>query len=65
MVASTRLKIGKNTITLKYTRKMSPGELKKMKSFVTKGGAKLVKTSQFKVLSSEDLGSVRTFRVVL
>jgi len=65
MAASTQLKVGKNVIALKYTRKMSPGELKKMKSFVTKGGAKIVKTSVFKVLSSEDLGSVRTFRVVL
>jgi hypothetical protein len=44
---------------------MSPGELKKMKSFVTKGGAKIVKTSKFKVLSSGDQGSVRTFHVVL
>lgn len=65
MTASTRLKVGKNLIALKYTRKMSPGELKKMKSLVTKGGAKLVKTPKFKILSSEDQGSVRTFRVIL
>jgi len=64
-MSSTRLKIGKNTVALKYNRKMSPGEIKKMKSFVTNGGAKLVKTPKFKVLSSEDQGSVRTYRVVL
>jgi hypothetical protein len=64
-MSSTRLKIGKNTVALKYNRKMSLGEIKKMKSFVTNGGAKLVKTPKFKVLSSEDQGSVRTYRVVL
>ena len=62
---STRLKIGKNTVALKYNRKMSSGEVQKMKSFVTNGGAKLMKTPKFRILSVEDLGSVRTFRVVL
>ena len=64
-MSSTRLKIGKNTVALKYDRKMSSGEVKKMKSFVTNGGAKLMKTPKFRILSVEDLGSVRTYRVVL
>ena len=64
-MSSTRLKIGKNTVALKYNRKMSSGEIKKMKSFVTNGGAKLMKTPKFRILSVEDSGSVRTYRVVL
>ena len=64
-MSSTRLKIGKNTVALKYNRKMSSSEIKKMKSFVTNGGAKLMKSPNFKVLSVEDSGSVRTYRVVL
>ena len=65
MAASTRLLIGKNTVALKYSRKMSPGEVQRMKSFVTNGGATLKKSNKFKVISVEDRGSVRTFRVVL
>jgi len=64
-MSSTHLEIEKNTVALKYGRKMSSSELKKMKSFVTNGGAKLKKTPKFKILSVKDSGSVRTYRVVL
>ena len=39
--------IGSKRHTLKYTRKMPEGEVKKMKSFVTNKGQKLEKTSKF------------------
>ena len=42
--------IGSKKHTLKYTRKMPEGEVKKMKSFVTNKGQKLEKTSKFKIL---------------
>jgi len=59
------LKFGNKNVTLKYTRKMPRGEVERMKSFVTKNGEKLVKTSKFKVLSQADEGTKRVFKVVL
>ena len=64
-MSSTVLKFGNKNITLKYTRKMPRGEVERMKSFVTKNGEKLVKTSKFKVLSQADEGTKRVFKVVL
>ena len=64
-MSSTVLKIGNKNVTLKYTRKMPRGEVERMKSFVTKNGEKLVKTSKFKVLSQADEGTKRVFKVVL
>ena len=46
--------IGSKKHTLKYTRKMPEGEVKKMKSFVTNKGQKLEKTSKFKILKVSD-----------
>jgi hypothetical protein len=57
--------MGNKNVTLKYTRKMPRGEVERMKSFVTKGGEKLVKTPKFKVLSMIDEGTKRVFKVVL
>jgi hypothetical protein len=57
--------MGNKNVTLKYTRKMPRGEVERMKSFVTKGGEKLVKTPKFKVLSMIDEGTKRIFKVVL
>jgi hypothetical protein len=62
-MSSTVLKFGNKNITLKYTRKMPRGEVERMKSFVTKNGEKLVKTSKFKVLSQADEGTKRVFKV--
>jgi hypothetical protein len=59
------LSMGNKNVTLKYTRKMPRGEVERMKSFVTKGGEKLVKTPKFKVLSMIDEGTKRIFKVVL
>ena len=57
--------VGSKKHTLKYTRKMPEGEVKKMKSFVTNKGQKLEKTSKFKILNiSEDKNS-RTFKINL
>ena len=64
-MSSTVLSIGNKNVTLKYTRKMPRGEVERMKSFVTKNGDKLVKTSKFKVLSQVDEGMKRIFKVVL
>ena len=64
-MSSTVLKFGNKNVTLKYTRKMPRGEVERMKSFVTKNGEKLVKTSKFKVLSQVDEGTKRVFKVVL
>jgi hypothetical protein len=57
--------MGNKNVTLKYTRKMPRGEVERMKSFVTKGGEKLIKTPKFKVLSMIDEGTKRVFKVVL
>ena len=57
--------IGSKKHTLKYTRKMSEGEVKKMKSFVTNKGQKLEKTSKFKILKVSEEKSARTFKINL
>ena len=57
--------IGSKKYTLKYTRKMPEGEVKKMKSFVTNKGQKLEKTSKFKILKVTDEKSTRTFKINL
>ena len=64
-MSSTVLSIGNKNVTLKYTRKMPRGEVERMKSFVTKGGVKLIKTSKFKILSMVDEGTKRVFKIVL
>jgi len=64
-MSSTVLSIGNKNVTLKYTRKMPRGEVERMKSFMTKGGEKLIKTPKFKVLSMIDEGTKRIFKVVL
>ena len=57
--------IGSKKHTLKYTRKMPEGEVKKMKSFVTNKGQKLQKTSKFKILKISEEKSARTFKINL
>ena len=57
--------IGSKKHTLKYSRKMPEGEVKKMKSFVTNKGQKLVKTSKFKILKVSEEKSARTFKINL
>ena len=57
--------IGTKKHTLKYTRKMPEGEVKKMKSFVTNKGQKLAKTSKFKILKVSEEKSARTFKINL
>ena len=64
-MSSTVFSIGNKNVTLKYTRKMPRGEVERMKSFVTKGGVKLIKTSKFKILSMVDEGTKRVFKIVL
>ena len=64
-MSSTVLSMGNKNVTLKYTRKMPRGEVERMKSFVTKGGVKLVKTPKFKILSVVDEGAKRVFKIVL
>ena len=64
-MSSTVFTVGNKNVTLKYTRKMPRGEVERMKSFVTKGGEKLIKTPKFKVLSMIDEGTKRVFKVVL
>ena len=57
--------IGSKRHTLKYSRKMPEGEVKKMKSFVTNKGQKLEKTSKFKILKITEEKSARTFKINL
>ena len=57
--------IGSKKHTLKYTRKMPEGEVKKMKSFVTNKGQKLEKTSKFKILKISEEKSARTYKINL
>ena len=57
--------VGSKKHTLKYTRKMPEGEVKKMKSFVTSKGQKLEKTSKFKILNISDDKNSRTFKINL
>jgi hypothetical protein len=64
-MSSTVFTIGTKNVTLKYTRKMPRGEVERMKSFVTKGGVKLLKTPKFKILSQVDEGTTRTFKIIL
>ena len=64
-MSSTLFIIGNKKVTLKYTRKMPRGEVERMKSFVTKGGIKLIKTPKFKILSVVDEGTKRVFKIVL
>ena len=61
----TIFKIGSKSHTLKYQRKMSEGEVRKMKSFVTFKGEKLEKTSKFKIIDISDQKDARTFRINL
>jgi hypothetical protein len=60
---STVFVIRNKKVALKYTRKMSRGEVERMKSFVTKNGEKLIKTPKFKILSEVDEGTNRVFKV--
>ena len=57
--------IGSKKHTLKYTRKMPEGEVKKMISFVTNKGQKLEKTSKFKILNISDEKTARVFKISL
>jgi hypothetical protein len=57
--------IGSKKHTLKYTRKMPVGEIKKMKSFVTNKGQKLEKTSKFKIINISDEKTARVFKISL
>ena len=61
----TIFKIGSKIYTLKYQRKMSEGEVKKMKSFVTEKGEKLNKTNKFKITNIEDSVDQKTYKVIL
>ncbi len=61
----TIFKIGSKNHTLKYQRKMSEGEVKKMKSFVTAKGDKLQKSSKFKIIDIHDLKDQKIFKIVL
>ena len=61
----TIFKIGSKNYPLKYQRKMSAGEVKKMKSFVTDKGEKLQKTSKFKITDIIDSEQNRIYKVNL
>ncbi len=50
---------------LKYERKMPEKEVVKMKSFVTKKGEKLLKTSKFKIEKVSDKDKERVFEITL
>ena len=52
-------------IVLKYARKMPEKEVIKMKSFVTKNGIKLTKTSKFKIKKIIDKDTERIFEIDL
>ena len=55
----TIFKIGSKSHTLKYQRKMSEGEVKKMKSFVTSKGVKI------KIIDISDQKDSRTYKITL
>ena len=57
--------IGSKKHTLKYTRKMPEGEVKKMKSFVTNKGDKLIKTDKFKIKKISEKETERIFEIIL
>ena len=61
----TVFKIGTKNHSLKYQRKMSEGEVKKMKSFITSKGIKLEKTSKFKIIDISDQKDLRIFKITL
>jgi len=61
----TIFKIGSKNYTLKYQRKMSEGEVKKMMSFVTSNGEKLLKTNKFKINDIKDSKDKRVFTLNL
>ena len=61
----TIFKIGSKSHTLKYQRKMSEGEVKKMKSFVTSNGVKIEKTSKFNIIDISDQKDSRTYKITL
>ena len=61
----TIFKIGSKNYILKYQRKMSEGEVNKMKSFVTDKGEKLQKTSKFKIMDIQDSKDQKTYKVIL
>ena len=50
---------------LKYERKMPEKEVIKMKSFVTNKGAKLSKTTKFKIKKILDKDKERVFEIIL
>ena len=64
-IMKTIFKVGSKIYTLKYQRKMSEGEVKKMKSFVTEKGEKLIKTNKFKITNIEDSKDQKTYKVIL
>ena len=61
----TVFKIGSKKHTLKYQRKMSEGEVKKMKSFVTIKGLKLLKTNKFKIIDILESKDQKIYKIVL
>ena len=61
----TIFKIGSKSYTLKYQRKMSEGEVKKMKSFVTNKGEKLQKSSKFKIIDIQDSNDQKIYKITL
>ena len=61
----TIFKIGSKNYTLKYQRKMSEGEVKKMKSFVTDKSEKLQKTNKFKIIDIEETKNQRVYYISL
>ena len=61
----TIFKIGSKNYTLKYQRKMSEGEVKKMMSFVTDKGEKLQKTSKFKIMDIKDSKDQKIYKITL
>ena len=61
----TIFKIGSKSHTLKYQRKMSEGEVKKMKSFITSKGVQIEKTSKFNIIDISDQKDSRTYKITL
>ena len=61
----TIFKIGSKSHTLKYQRKMSEGEVKKMKSFITYKGVKIENTSKFNIIDISDQKDSRTYKITL
>ena len=61
----TIFKIGSKSHTLKYQRKMSEGEVKKMKSFVTNKGEKLQKSIKFKIIDIQDSKDQKIYKITL